>query len=505
MFKQHCLITLLSLITSLGLLACGGIDGTGAPLQSAATSGSASINSAKSDELIVNGLTFSSDKASISIDGREGEIKAGQVVVVKSQTLPDGDIAQANNIFALSNVIGTIDAVDAQDASFNVLGQRVIVDSATILGEGLADFSTLQAGLWVRVSGFTTSQKEIQATRIEWVEAQDYQVVGVVEAHSQDLTIFSINELDVDYSAQTELSLLDGAAVLVRGANLLDGVLTAQSIEIINPSLGAENTQVSLEGLVTQFSSEQVFSVNGVSIVATSRTLFENADDESNNIHLDARLLVEGTMTNAGAIDASRITIIHTQAISFRGQINTEGSEITYTIKSSEVDKGLWVTLDELDNGAYLHVYRVSPQGHETRECARWALNSFNEGLCYVTNDQSTQWKIKIGRSGASESETSFRLRAYFRRANHDSEELIQAGESIDIDHREGDRNFYRISTENAPKGSFLAVRVDGLQNSGWLYIQGDDNSSEASLFDCSLGNKTFDPENGFEFVQRIC
>jgi hypothetical protein len=498
-FSVFLLCVLSLLVVSCGGSA-GGIDGTGAPAQRIIASGTANTTN---DTLNVNGINIDASAAVITIDGNTGlgsEIEQGQVLSVEG-TLASTELVAADQLQYISNVIGPIESIDDANSSFVVLGQQVGIDNATILGNSIDSFDDFSEQMIVRVSGLISSNRNIQATRIDEINTSEYQVLGLIETLDQTAMTFTINNLTIDYSDLTITeALFVGALVKVNGNQFENNIFQAKSIEKLATVAGAESDLVSLEGLVTRFMSGVDFSVSDVDIVTNDATIIENGTID--DIDLDARLRVEGILDSEGQVVAARIFIIHTGPISFKDSISKDGGQVIYTLQSNDKDTGLWVTLTDLSDSAYLQVFRVEGS-KKIMECRYSALSSFNNGVCYLQNNGQTTWEILVGAS-SGESETSYSLTAHFRRASFSSVETIDVGEPITVFQNAGDRNLYQLSAVDAPPGSFLAVRVDGLQNNGQMYIQGDRKNDESGerLFDCRLGNRVLDRD---ETAQRIC
>ncbi len=482
----------------------GGIDGTGSPEQKIIASGT--VNN-ESNQLEVNGIGFDTSNTDIQIDGNSGvlsDVETGQVLIVSGELDADSNnlTAAAETIEYVSNVIGPIASIDEISSSFRVLGQNISLDSSTVLGNGLTEFSDLQHLQTVRISGLISSNRDIQATRIDIINTENYQVVGMVNELDTGLMTFRINELIVSYqNAELTDNIINGEIVKVNGTQFSeDGSFIADTVQVVNISFGEAEDIFSIEGLVTTFVSATDFSVSDIDIVTTTNTIIENGSLD--DLGLDARLQIEGQLNTQGSVVARRISIIHTGPISFNGSVNLSSGDIVYTIESSESDRGLWVTLTDLNSGASLFVEKIE-NGQAILECELYALNSINDGVCYLDNNGQTTWQIRI-RGNSNNITTNYQLTAYFRRAPFSSAQQIAPGGSVQVSLNAGDRNLYRLPTTQAPAGSLLAVMVDGLQNNGQLYIQGDSrvNGNTERLFDCRLGNQVKDSD---DIVDRIC
>ncbi len=325
LIKSVSKLFLLALV--MGLWACGGstdgaIEGTGGSSQSRLNLVGSISNE---DDYTVNDVNYDvNDETAIIADGEivdQSELSAGQVITVSGNVDIISETVTADNIHYVSNVVGPVASVDQVISGFVVLGQTVLVDDSTVLGNELNAFDDIAYGKTLRISGLVSSDQHIQATRIDVIDTTEYQVVGVVESIDRDAMTFSINRLKVNYAdAVVENALSNGEMVRVKGSELVNNeILYVGLIERINASPGENNEFVSLEGLVTTLISQNDFSVNNFDIVANENTIIKNGS--LGDFSLDARLRVEGQIVDSVVV-ARRITIIHTGPVSFTGYVH---------------------------------------------------------------------------------------------------------------------------------------------------------------------------------------
>ena len=292
-----------------GLLAEGGIGGTG--FSSGTITGFGSV--------FVNGVEFNTDDAIITVDGdlaSESDLGIGMVVVVEADFDGNGLSGKAKRIMYEETVVGSVDTVNLVDESMVVLGQTVRTDQATVF-DGV-DFDDLDVGNIVEVSGFTSSSGIVQATRIEFksdrfvANATELEVTGIVENLNEAAMTFRIGGLVIDYSSAVLTDLLDGGlsnGSLVEVESIeerVGGVLTASRVEGQEFDLtDFGGLRAELEGVVTEFVSPSEFDVNGIPVRTDENTSFENgtADD----IAPDVKLEVEGTVDANGVLRADEI------------------------------------------------------------------------------------------------------------------------------------------------------------------------------------------------------
>jgi len=290
--------------------ASGGIGGTGISQGPITEFGS----------IFVNGVEFETDGATVTIDDQaasDSGLKLGMFVTVKGTIEADGLTGQALTIEFEEDIEGPIDSIDLAGNTLVVMGQTVIVDSATKY-ENTSDLSALNPNDMVEVSGLLAAGGAIQATLIEFKsdpftpDVTKIELKGVIQGLDLALEIFFIGPQQVKYTGATfeemgEADLANGLFVEAEGTRAVSGVLNASRIEKEDEGPeAAEGVQLEIEGFVTSFTSASVFSVNGQAVQTTLSTSYEGgaADD----IKLNARLEAEGIVDANGILIASEIS-----------------------------------------------------------------------------------------------------------------------------------------------------------------------------------------------------
>jgi len=207
---------------------------------------------------------------------------------------------------------------DVAGGRLEVLGQTVLLDDLTVF-EG-ATAATLTVGNIVEVSGFFDADGNLQARHVELKAAsfdalpvKEIEVKGEILGLDAESKTFAIGGLTVDFSG-AEIdndigALSDGLFVEVKSVRALTpaGLLLASRVELEERRIpGAEGLRVELEGVVTAFTSAAAFEVNGHPVTTTDATRFENGAAE--DLALNARVEVEGTMDVAGVLAASKVS-----------------------------------------------------------------------------------------------------------------------------------------------------------------------------------------------------
>jgi cytochrome c-type biogenesis protein CcmE len=285
-----------------GLLAGGGIGGTG--ISVGAISGFGSV--------LVNDVDFDTKNAKVFINGRrvgEGDsdvrnkLALGMVVRVEGKFLGNG-AGKADRIVFNENLKGPVTAIETLDTvikKITVLGQIVIVDDGTNL-KG-TDFVGLAVGDVLRISGWTDGKGVIQATYAALITEADAEVtargfITEVDASQKNLRI---NRLSVDFSQAALSGFPDdelpavGQLVVARGILDANGVLVAEEVGL-ESDLGVEDADdVEIEGIVSQVSSPSDFVLGATAVQTDAATTFKGI--EPNDIVAGTRLLVKGALT----------------------------------------------------------------------------------------------------------------------------------------------------------------------------------------------------------------
>lgn len=268
----------------------------------------------------VNGVRYTTGGADIEIDGvkaTQGDLRVGQVIDVKG-SMTDGS-ASADVIRYHHNLEGPVTSLGG--LSLVAMGQTVLVDSGTSLGDGIAidpdrlEITGLAIGDIVEVSGLIDAEGRIEATRVDIrLHGGAYDVYGTASDVNPALQTFQINALRVDYSSANIEDFpsgapSDGDLVLVTGLEFDDdGDFLAKKVELRYDTAvmpGPGNT-VHVEGLVTDFVSATDFEVAGWPVTTTSATVYENATVA--DLALDAHVCVVGILNSDGVLVASRVT-----------------------------------------------------------------------------------------------------------------------------------------------------------------------------------------------------
>jgi uncharacterized protein DUF5666 len=257
--------------------------------------------------LIVNGVTYSTSGARVSVDGQAStlsQLQPGDVVTISGSVSNDGTTAIADEIAFVGDVRGVITANDPQNGTLTVMNQTVRLSGDTVID----DAAGLTVGSAVEVTGFANSAGELVASRVDpQAHAQKGQVRGTVAALDANGHTFQINSLLVDYDkAQVDGALANGAIVTVESkSESANGLLVAKSVDV-SDALGAAGAQGDLQGLITSFASAAEFAVNGQRVIGDEHTQY---DLRSSVLGPDVEVIVSGRFNASGALVADSVEI----------------------------------------------------------------------------------------------------------------------------------------------------------------------------------------------------
>jgi len=314
-----------------GLLAGGGIGGTGISVGEISGFGS----------IFVNDVDFDTKKAQVFVNGTpvgvgdsavRNKLALGMVVRVEGKFLGD-DAGKADRIMFNENVKGPVTAVETLDTEIKkitVLDQIVIVDDGTKFKS--TDFDSLTVGNVLQISGWTDGYGVIQATYVALITdpAAEVTIRGIITEANVSQRYFFINQLRVDFT-QADLKGFPGdelpaAGQLVVAKGILDanGILVAEKVSLEN-DLGVEDADdVEIEGIVSQFSSPADFVLRTTPIQTDEATIFKGIAPE--DIFVGLRLLIKGSLTK-GRLLADEVIA--------KDKVNLEGTvqSVDYDLK----------------------------------------------------------------------------------------------------------------------------------------------------------------------------
>lgn len=276
---------LLISLLSLTILSCGseslvtaGISGTGIVFGVITGFGS----------IYVNGVKYDIDDADFDVDGQaytgvEGQQNLEIGMVVRLEVTDNGDgtgvATRVDYDDAVEGPISAIDAVDANIKHLQIFNLQVIVDAQSTQFKDTT-FNQLAVDDVVEVSGFLNQDGDVVATLIEFKEflqvgRTEVELRGTISDLDEGLMQFLLNDtVTIRYDTDTELEditggLSDGLYVEVKGRYQNDSSVLAEEIEAEDEDRsGLEDAsgEVSLQGIITSFTSVNEFSVSGIAV-----------------------------------------------------------------------------------------------------------------------------------------------------------------------------------------------------------------------------------------------
>lgn len=286
--------------------------------------------------VIVNGVTFDSASATVTMDdepGIESGLRLGMIVSVDGTIDVTTGEARASEIEFVDDVEGPVSSIDPVGGSFVALGRTVFVDELTVLED--ATFDDIEVGHVIKVSGLWKQEQQIQATFVRRVAFQfEAGMTMRVKGEIADLDIgqqqFRIGTQWCNYSA---------AMLELGGADIANGmyVQVTSTAMFQNNQMMANAVQArernrdrnhlcdgeclyDLVGYVTAFESTEDFEVDGQTVMATQDTIYVNGTADT--LALDVKVSITGTINDAGVLVADRIVFHLPSLVEIKGNVN---------------------------------------------------------------------------------------------------------------------------------------------------------------------------------------
>jgi len=352
----------------IGLSGCGGGGSAGGSQTSSGVItgfGSVFVNGV---EFETGGSTFSLDDGDDGLES-EDELEVGMVVTVTGTVNADGVSGSATHIEYDDELEGIVEStsIDLDGVgSMVVMGQTVNIDISTIFESEVAGIVTINdvvAGNVVEVSGYSSGDGVIFATRIE-VELADHdgeeiEVKGIIA--NLTATTFTLGDLTVDFSGAVLEDipiegLADGMYVEVKStAGIVEGILIASEVELEDDDdLGGEDGEdVDLSGPITEVLSDTSFRIGGQIVIITEITDFEHGS--IGDIVVGAHVQVEGDFNVEGDIVANEIEFGFDSDIEMEGTlegVSGTGASGTVTLFGQTlIVNTSTIMVDEQDEG----------------------------------------------------------------------------------------------------------------------------------------------------------
>jgi len=299
--------------------ACGG-DGSLGVAEGIGGSGFISSGTVTGfGSVYVNGVKFETDSAIFDVEDdlnkTQADLRIGMVVQVEGTINPDGVTGTATGIQYSDDIEGPISSIeenlDLTEKTLTVLGKTVIISKTDTAYEGVI-YADITQGNVIEVSGFEEFGGTLRASYIE-LKSTSFNSTSIIEIKGdiENLsgTSFTVQGINVDASGANISDLSTGlqsnVLVEVKGTyNSTTNTITATEVDAESNDLSDEADEVELEGLITSYTSNTDFKVNGITIDANS-AIFTPA---SPVFQLGDKVEVEGTMLN-GVLIAMEVEV----------------------------------------------------------------------------------------------------------------------------------------------------------------------------------------------------
>jgi hypothetical protein len=300
-FKTMALLSML-IVSGLIVSACGGGSGGGDSSQSAGIGGTG-INVGKGvvqgrvtgfGSIYVNGAKFDTDSSQFIVDGNtsasQDDLEVGMIVTLGAETENGVYTGKALDVVYDDEIEGPIAATpgivpnpSGTEKTIKVFGQTIIVSDTTTLFKDTS-FSTIAVNDLIEVSGYRVSPNMINATYIKKTGELDLgksevELRGVIENLSTGAApSFEIDGVMITTDGFTQIEVPNG--VLAEGQYVeVEGIIQAalsvyaEEIEFEEDGFGDEVDEVSLEGVIANYTSIADFEIDGQPIDASQASL----------------------------------------------------------------------------------------------------------------------------------------------------------------------------------------------------------------------------------------
>ena len=348
---------------AVALVSCGGGGSYGSmsgnPSMGAPNSASGVISAFGS--ILVNGSEYATNASTNVVDGDDDDARSSIAALRVGMTVDldsdGGSNPLANFVRFRSAVRGEVDSIASDGSSMVVLGQTVVITSATSFGGSDASGAitgdvggtgSVQVGDYVTVYGFLecTSSAPCSATQVVATLVYGsttpsiYRAEGYAQVSGSSSNAFTINGLTVDfttsgmsatYCTPSPCSVSNGELVEVRSTSApttIAGALTLNATRIKAISqlpVFTVGSTVSIEGLVSQLTAgsggAETFDLRGVSVTVSSSVAATVP-----NLANDQIVRVSGTVASDGTVTASTITIVRFATFTIIAPMDSDGA-----------------------------------------------------------------------------------------------------------------------------------------------------------------------------------
>lgn len=301
------------------LVGCGGGGTDTAGLSSGGTGSFTSGTITGFGSIIVNGIRYNVDTASVFTGDGAGSSNAalqlGMVVSIEGSAAIPGPVptalptATAYRVSYDSEWTGPVSNIRAD--TFEILGHTVDVLSTTLVGGVIQSYAELTSAHFVEVYGYVDQiDGHIQASRIEVssVRPSLYKLSGAISQIDRIGQSAMLGRTPIAWALASDLSaaIVDGAFVRVRLNPVpVDAVWTATRLDLQSSPLASlsddRSYEAEVEGSITAYESNANFTVSGITVNAASAQVV-------GTLRVGAIVEVEGSI-QSGQLMATKVEI----------------------------------------------------------------------------------------------------------------------------------------------------------------------------------------------------
>jgi len=234
--------------------------------------------------LTVSEIVFDASHAEVFVNGAcaaLADVHLGAAATVYGDFSDTTHTGTAAAIYVEEAVMGSIDAIDSAVGTMSIVGQSIVVTSATVLGDDIQpnQLSTLSVGDVVAVSGVMRPDGTLEATRIRrWSQGADFAVAGVVTTIDSEQHLLRVGGVTVRYTDALLVNFLDstirpGDYVRALGQNIAIGSTSGIDAVAIKRAVIPDpdpSKDIVLQGAISAVRANDDFDVMGQPVKITS-------------------------------------------------------------------------------------------------------------------------------------------------------------------------------------------------------------------------------------------
>ena len=326
--KKLFIKSILTTVITAALVSCGGGSNDLAGIGGSGYVSDGTVTGFGS--VYVNGVKFETNSAIFevedNINATQTDLRIGMVV----QVFGDINTSTATRIHYSDDLEGPITSInenaDLTEKTLTILGTTVIVDKSDTVYENTS-YSALANDNVIEVSGYYDNTNVLHASYVEFKSAVSntsdvFEVSGIItNLGGSSFTVQGIS-INAEAAVLSDLpnGLQNGIDVEVKG-RLNGSVIDAVEVEGNNDELSDDGSDVSIEGIITDYVDDNNFKIKGQLINATTATKLPSVLTLKNGIKVEA----EGTISN-GVLNATEI------------ESRSGDSEVTAVVTSVDID-----------------------------------------------------------------------------------------------------------------------------------------------------------------------